>query len=83
MEETGILSIEDIGWYVKESVAPWTMTTATTKRNLMALMNCIAKFGYDSNKSMNEIFRPLHDINKKSDDSTAKACVNPRKRKPK
>ena len=46
-------------------------------------MNHIAKFGYDSNKSMNEMFRESHVMNKQSDHSTVETRTNPRKRKPK
>ena len=53
MEEKGIPSMEDIGWHDKEIMSPWKTSTTMTKRKLMALMNCIAKFGYDRNKNMN------------------------------
>ena len=44
MEEKGSLSMEDIGWHDKDSLAPRTMYTATTKRNLM--------FGYESHSEI-------------------------------
>ena len=50
MEKKGILSMDDIGWNDKETLAPWKTSTAITKRKLTVLMNWIAKFGHDSNK---------------------------------
>ena len=46
-------------------------------------MNHIEKFGYDSNKSMNEMFRDFHTIHTLSDDRTTDTRANPRKMKPK
>ena len=46
-------------------------------------MNYIVKFGYDRDKSMNEMFRDLHTINTPSDDSNVETRANIRKRKPK
>ena len=81
LEEKGILSVEDIGWHDNESLAPWTISTATTKRKLTVLMNYIAKFGYNRDRSMNEMFRSLRTTNTPSDDSTADAKAHARKRK--
>ena len=77
------LSVEDIVWHEKEILAPWTISTLTIKRNLTLLMNHTSKFGYDSDKSMNEMFRDVHTMNKPSNDSTIETRTNTRKRKSK
>ena len=46
-------------------------------------MNHIAKFGYDRDRSMNEMFIALRTTNMPSDDSTANVQAHKRKRKPK
>ena len=83
LEEKGMSSVEKIGWHDDESLSPWIMSNATTKRKLTVLMNCIAKFGYDRNKSVNEMFKALRATITPSNDSTADAQVKSRKIKPK
>ena len=83
LEEKGVSSVEDIGWNDNESLATWTTSNVTTKRKLTVLMNHIAKFFYDRDKSINKMFRAVRTTITPSDDSTADAQVHTRKRKPK
>ena len=62
---------------------PLEKSTVITKRKPTVLMNCIAKFGDDSDESVNETLRDLHIMIVPSDDNAVETRAKTRKRKPK
>ena len=67
---------------IRKAWPPGQSPPKKTKRNLMVLIDHIIKYGYDSNKDMNEMFRELHAIDV-SDKRTENIPKSPMKRKPK